>query len=277
MYEVKANILFILKIATELLNNGDNLNAKYYKEVFRAFKRFNETKEHYYYKVYLSETDLERFNLKYLFFKNDLQELETKFEVLRIGDLFKEHELFHDYKKARTFDDVILFKRFLDTDKLYNIIYVNKRQYKFLKDLESRNKLKWYSIKDNEEEYEIVKKGNWSARSNHNRRWIIIEDEEDILNLTLKDILSLIPIKYKCYGFTGMYGTSGTPTTKEKINELINEAERRTLWNNQDIALKFLFAEHLRNILYDLFQSNEEEETVLEDYKPQKEEEYYKE
>ena len=276
MYETKANILFILKIATELMNNGDNLNIKYYKEIFRAFKRFNETNEHYYYKVYLSEIDLERFNLKYLFFKNDLQELETKFEVLRIGDLFKEHELFHDYKKARTFDDVILFKRFLDTDKLYNVVYVNKRQYKFLKDLEARNKLKWYSIKDNEEEYEIVKKGNWSVRSNHNRRWIIIEDEEDILNLTLKDILSLIPIKYKCYGFNGMYGTLETPTIKEKINELINETEKRVLWNNQDINLKFLFVEHLRNILYDLFQSNEEEETLIEDYKPQKEEEYYK-
>ena len=266
MYEVKANILFILKIATELLNNGNNLNVKYYKEVFRAFERFNQTNEHFYYKVYLSETDLERFNLKYLFFKNDLQELETKFEVLRIGDLFKEHELFHDYRKANTFDDVILFKRFLGVDKLYNVLYVNKRQYKFLKDLESRNKLKWYNIKDNKEEYEIVKKGNWSVRSNHKQRWITIETEADILNLTLKDILTLIPVKYKCYGFNGMYGASGTPTTQSKINELINETERRVLWHNQNIALKLLFVEHLRNILYTLFQSNEEEETTLEDY-----------
>ena len=117
MYEVKANIMFLLKIATDLMTaNRDNLNVKYYKEVFRAFKRFNKTGEHFFYKVYLSDIDLERFDIKYLFFQNELQTLDSTFEVVRIGDIFKEYQLFHDWNKARTFDDVILFKRFLDYD-----------------------------------------------------------------------------------------------------------------------------------------------------------------
>lgn len=255
MYYVKANILFILKIATDLLGKGQNLEQQYYKEVFRAFKRFNETNEHNFYKVYLSETDLEKFNLKYLFFKEDMQELETRFEVLRVGDLFKEHELFFDYKKARTFDNVILFKRYLDTDKLYNVLYVNKRQLKFLLDLEKRNKIRWYKITD--EDREIIKKGTCSLRYMKFINKPKIETIEDIKAITLKDVLSIIPIKILIY-------EDWIKTNEQKIDIILNHYFDHCLVN-KDLHIEFVY--HLREILIPLFeQTPQEEETYIEDY-----------
>ena len=251
MYTVKANILFILKIATELLENGDHLNTQYYKEVFRAFKRFNETGEHFYYKVYLSDNDLERFNLKYLFFKNDLQELQTTFEVLRIGDLFKEHELYHDYKKASTFDNLILFKRFLDYDKLYNVIYVNKRQLKFLLDMEKRNKIKWY--KKTEEDKAIIKRGCFK---NQYIFKLNIQTIEDLEAITLNDFLKSIPLKLIYY--------YNEDNNKEKIGQLI------TLFYDKHIIadeLKIAFVRHMLEILTPLFeQTDQDQKTTIEDF-----------
>lgn len=204
MYTRKANIYFLLKIATELFVKGDNLDSKYYKEVFRAFKKFNKTGEHYYYKVMLTDKDLERFDIKYLFFKNDLTELEIKFKVIRMGDLFKEYKLYHDYKRVRTFDNVILFKRFLDHDKLYNVIYVNKRQLKFLQDLTNRNNLKWFKPSEDKLLKEIRQtprrtKTDWEEEqeenptNNYNQNWEIKTTIEDFLPCdTTKD-----KIRYK--------------------------------------------------------------------------------
>lgn len=265
MYEVKANIMFLLKIATDLMTaNRDNLNIKYYKEVFRAFKRFNKTGEHFFYKVYLSDIDLERFDIKYLFFQNELQTLDSTFEVVRIGDIFKEYQLFHDWNKARTFDDVILFKRFLDYDGIYNVLYVNKRQLKFLKDLEQRNKVKWYSLKDNKEEYDIVKRcGNFSVRNQYIRK-LYIENEDDILTLTLKDVLGFVSIKTKHYGFRRRQEKA--VSIASRIDEIIYDLEMKTVWVNEDEVLKKLFTDHLKVILYPLFQSNEDDKTVIDDY-----------
>ena len=255
MYYVKANILFILKIATDLISKG-NLEQKYYKEVFRAFKKFTQTDEHFFYKVYLSEIDLERFNLKYLFYKEDMQELETRFEVLRIGDLFKEHELFFDWKKADTFDNVILFKRYLTREKLYNIMYVNKRQLKFLLDLEKRNKVKWYKI--NDEDREIIKRGCWSARYAKFTKKVTIENIEDLKSITLKDVLSIVPVKLLMFD-------DSIKTNDEKIDIILTHYYKHCANMNKNLNIEFVY--HLREILIPLFeQSPQDEETYIEDY-----------
>ena len=255
MYYVKANILFILKIATDLISKG-NLEQQYYKEVFRAFKRFNETNEHNFYKVYLSEIDLERFNLKYLFYKEDMKELETRFEVLRIGDLFKEHELFFDWKKPSTFDNVILFKRYLTREKLYNIVYVNKRQLKFLLDLEKRNKVKWYKI--NEEDREIIKRGCFNARYGNFTKKVFIEDIEDLKSITLKDVLSVVPLKLLMFD-------DSIKTNDEKIDIILTHYYDHCKNFNKELHIEFVY--HLRKILTPLFeQIPQDDETYTEDY-----------
>ena len=82
MYIVKANILFILKIATDLISKERDFGTRYYKEVFRAFKKFNKTGEHYFYKIYLSDVDLEKFGLEYLFYKGELKETQNEFKIV---------------------------------------------------------------------------------------------------------------------------------------------------------------------------------------------------
>lgn len=251
----KANILFILKIATELMNKDNNFGFKYYKEVFRAFKRFNKTGKHYFFKVELSEIDLERFNLEYLFFKEDMKELETRFKIVRIGDLFKEHNLFHDWNKARTFDNLILFKRRLGHDKLHNVLYVNKRQLKFLIDLENRNKIKWYSITD--QDREIIKRGCFNLRYIKFINKPIIKTIEDVKAITLKDVLSIIPIKTLIY-------EDWIKTNEQKIDVILTHYYYHCRINKD---LNIAFVEHMRKILIPLFeQSPQEEETYLEDY-----------
>ena len=40
----------------------------------------------------------------------------------------------------------------------------------------------------------------------------------------------------------------------------------KTVWVNEDEVLKKLFTDHLKVILYPLFQSNEDDKTVIDDY-----------
>ena len=256
MYWRKANILFILKIATDLIQTDKDFGVKYYKEVFRAFKRFNKTGEHYYFKLTLSDNDLEKLGLTYLFFKEDMQECESRFKIIRIGDLFKEHLLFHDWNRTRTFDNLILFKRYLGHDKLYNVLYINKRQLKFIIDLEKRNKIKWYNITD--QDREIIKTMRcFDLRyikfiNKHN-----IETIEDVKAITLKDVLTLIPIKTLIY-------EDWIRTNEQKIDIILTHYyEHCTV--NRDIRAEFVY--HLRKILIPLFeQTPQEEETTTEDY-----------
>lgn len=256
MYWKKANILFVLKIATDLMNTNKDFGIKYYKEIFRAFKRFNETGEHYYYKVILSDMDLEKLNLKYLFFKEKMKEGETVFKILRIGDLFKEHILFHDWNKAYTFDNLILFKRYLGHDKLYNVLYVNKRQLKFLIDLEKRNNIKWYKITD--QDREIIKKGCFSLRYINNTQKPIITTSKAVKEITLKDVLSIIPIKQIMYD-------EWITTNKQRKDVIITYYYEHCLVSD---SLKIELIKHLREILTPLFeQSEQEDKTFLEDYK----------
>ena len=256
MYWKKANILFILKIATDLMNTDKDFGIKYYKEIFRAFKRFNETGEHYYFKVILSDIDLEKLGLKYLFFKEDMKEGETTFKIVRIGDLFKEHILFHDWNKAHNFDDLILFKRYLGHDKLYNILYVNKRELKFLIDLEKRNHIKWYKITD--QDREIIKKGCFSLRYMKFTKKPIITTIEAVKEITLKDVLSIIPIKQIIYD-------EWITTNNQRKDVIITYYYNHCLVSDD---LKIELIKHLREILTPLFeQSEQEDKTFLEDYK----------
>lgn len=256
MYWKKANILFILKIATDLIQTDKNFGVRYYKEVFRAFKKFNKTGEHYYFKVTLSGIDLEKFGLEYLFFKEDMKESESRFNIIRIGDLFKEHLLFHDFNKAHIFDDLILLKRKLGHDNIYNVLYVNKRQLKFIIDLEKRNKIKWYSI--TEQDREIIK-----STKCFNLRYINfinkhnIKTMEDIQSITLKDVLSLIPVKTLIY-------EDWIKTHEEKIDIILTHYYRHCTVN-QDLRIEFI--NHMRKILTPLFeQTPQDEETKTEDY-----------
>ena len=93
-----------------------------------------------------------------------------------------------------------------------------------------------------------------------------IEKESDVLNLTLNDVLSVVPVKYKMYDFVGTTQYFKSVPINLKMNQIISDFESHIVWVNDDVSLKFLLAEHLRNVLYILFQSNEDDKTVLDDY-----------
>lgn len=245
---------------------------------------WEQTKRNKIFKISLRSNEIERLHKNYLFYKNDCKPNEHKISFIRFDEFIlnipikSSYRLFErnnkDFLYCRTMrggtnnpllkEFIVIDEFLLYDEKHINLYCFSERTKDSIIKMINKNTVKWYSAKDNEEEYRIINRGMFGTSRNKYEKKYYVEDEEDILNLTLKDVLSVIPTQYNLYG--GIHRNRSNMTINERMEEVIYNFDNKIIWINNDEDLKLLFEEHMKNILYTLFQSSDEEETKLEDF-----------
>lgn len=220
------------------------------------------------YKIPLNEIDLEKLNKTYLLFSNGMQTNEHRFQFILFDEFIKnipmkssfkiseeiENNFFTGkYKRNFLLKSLIVIEEFLDYDKKYINIYCNSNCYSHIKKMLEINHVKWY--KKTEEDKKIINKGVFK---NTYIRKMKLNTLEEIQEVTLNDVLKIIPLKIKCY-------ESWRNTNKLKIDEIMIDFYYHVELNPD---LKIEFINHLRKILEPLFQeeNNFPEETAIDEY-----------